>query len=144
MSRATRTPFWRLSVASKHTPPPLIFNARLLIGSWSNFSWSTILYVIWKSLRSRGNLLLQNIIVSFSRGYYSSAPLPEQTSCQISQAAADRFCPCIAAYCQRLRHRRPCQESDVTSQSVDGACGDVFTATRLRTVPATGRPHRLR
>src|SRR5215470_6127249 len=102
MSKAIRVPFWRLSVASKHTPPPLIFTARLLIGFWSNFSWSTILYVIWKSLCSRGNLLFQNIVVSFSRGYYSSALLPKQTSCQTSQADVDCFCTCIAAYCQDL------------------------------------------
>src|SRR5215813_13271241 len=84
MSKATRAPFWRLSAASKHSPPPLIFKARLLIGSLSNFAGSTILYVTWKSLLSRGNLLLQTIVVSFSRGYYSVALLPKQTSCQTS------------------------------------------------------------
>src|SRR6266446_982062 len=57
---------------------------------------------MWKSLFSRGNLLLQNIIVSFSRGYYSIVLLPKQTSCQTSHADADRFCACTAAYCQDL------------------------------------------
>src|SRR3977135_901905 len=57
---------------------------------------------MWKSLCSRGNLLLQNIVVSFSRGYYSIVLLPKQTSCQTSQADADRFCACTAACCQDL------------------------------------------
>src|SRR6266699_1241970 len=99
---------------------------------------------MWKSLCSLGNLLLQNIVVSFSRGHYCIAPLSKQTSCQTAQADADRFYACTAAYCQDSDNRHTCQELDVVSQSVDRAGGDAFNATRLRIVPVAGRPHRLR
>src|SRR6266566_10154318 len=99
---------------------------------------------IWKSLCSLGNLLLQNIVVSFSRGYYCIALLPKQTSCQTSQADADRFYACSAAYCQDSDTGVFVRNQTSRVKALTGRVGDAFNATQLRSVPVVGRPHQLR